>query len=438
VTLPSDRRSKAIDIAALFALKLAIGAWVLHLGFSHVSDDDFARTVIAQRFAHSPELDPSATSWLPLPFWIEGAAMAAMGRSLAVARAVAMLLSAAAVATPYLAMRTVGTPRAVAFIGTATAMALPWNAWLGVATVPEGWTGALVGASVIAMANDRARPWAAAGLLVASLSRYEAWPAAATLAILALARALRGSSLRRELPAIVIAAIGPLAWMAWNAHAHGSPFHFIARVTAFRHATFTADVPIRDKILGYPRTLVVETPEAAVLGMAGIFGLVASARLRARWRCAATACTVMLAFLIVGDVHDGAPTHHPARALSPLWWVLVGMGVDAVGAAIVSRSWSRNGRVAGACAAFTAAVSWCVSMPPRWADAPGRSDSERRDAQLARGIDLRDRGVDAADVTPCAFEHFALIAAWGEPERVRIAERSGGAVQSDCPRVVER
>lgn len=433
-----DRSSRAIDIAALVALKLAVGAWVLRLGFSHVSDDDFARTVISQRFAHVTRLDPSGTSWLPLPFWVEGTIMMAAGRTLAVARATAVTLSAAAVSAPYLAMRAVRAPRAVAFIGTATAMSLPWNAWLGVATVPEGWTGAVVGASVIAMASDRARPWAAAGILVASLSRYEAWPAAAVLVALSVARlAQGGTTLRRELPTTLLAAAGPLAWMAWNAHAHGSPLHFVSRVTAFRHAIGAADLPLRDKLLGYPRLLAAETPEVLALGIAGVLGVALSARLRARWRWAAIACAAILAFLIVGDVRDGAPTHHPARALSPLWWVLAGMGVDAVGAAIVSREWGRKARVAAACAAFTVGASWCASMPPRWADAPGLGAGERRDAQMARGLDLRDRGVQGADVTPCAFEHFALIAAWGEPERVRLGERSGGTTQGECPRVVE-
>ena len=57
---------------------------------------------------------------------------------------------------------------------------------------------------------------------------------------------------------------------------------------------------------------------------------------------------------------------------------------------------------------------------------------------MARGLDLRDRGVPSADVTPCAFEHFALIAAWGEPERVRIEDRSGNPMSDACPIVVER
>jgi hypothetical protein len=33
-----------------------------------VSDDDYARVVIAQRL--SLALDPSGTSWLPFPFWL--------------------------------------------------------------------------------------------------------------------------------------------------------------------------------------------------------------------------------------------------------------------------------------------------------------------------------------------------------------------------------
>ncbi len=46
---------------------------------------------------------------------------------------------------------------------------LPWSAWLGVATVPDGWTAALIAAGVIAMRTDGGRPWAAVALLAASL-----------------------------------------------------------------------------------------------------------------------------------------------------------------------------------------------------------------------------------------------------------------------------
>ncbi len=223
-----------MDIAVLIALKLVIGGYVLFAGFSHVSDDDYARTVIAQQFALTPRLDPSTTSWLPLPFWLVGAVMATTARSLTTARAVAVALGAASVALPYVAMRAVEMRRWPAVLATSVAMALPWNAWLGVATVPEGWVGALLAAAVVSMANDRARPWAAVALLVASLSRYEAWPACAVCVLrcawAALGRPADGrenrQNAKREMLWAAVAVAGPVLWMAWNARTHGSALHF--------------------------------------------------------------------------------------------------------------------------------------------------------------------------------------------------------------------
>jgi hypothetical protein len=430
----SPGRERALDALVLMVAKVAVGAWVLRQGFTHVSDDDYARTVIAEQLAHAPRLDPSGTSWLPLPFWVEGAVMMGAGRTLGVARAVAVVLGAASVAAPYLAMRVVGVRRAVALAATAMAMAMPWNAWLGVATVPEGWFGALVAGAGIAMGDEDARPWAAGALLAASLSRYEAWPVCALLVVLCVGRAVRGQRPGREIACALVAAAGPLAWMAWNAHAHGSPLHFVARVTTFRHTIGAADVPLADKLLGYPRALIVETPDVAVLGLVGLAGLVI-APLRARWRWALGASLAILVFLVWGDVHDGAPTHHPARALAATWWVLVGLGVDAV--VTLGGRLAAGGRNLVSAMAVLAGLAWCTWLPSRWADAPGRSEAERRDGPIARGLELRARDVAHVEVTPCAFEHFALLAAWGSPERATVLPRTGEPVTPECPLVVE-
>ncbi len=435
-----------LDIALLGALKLAIDACVLAAGFTHVSDDDYARTVIAEQFAHSAHLDPSGTSWLPLPFWIAGAVMAAGGRSLAVARTIAMVLGAASVAAPFAAMRVARVPRATAAVATVIGMALPWNAWLGVATVPEGWIAALVAGAVIAMVEERALPWAAAGLLAASLSRYEAWPACAVFALRCGHHAARG---RRDasgadatragfrLGCAVVALAGPAAWMTWNAHAHGSALHFITRVSTFRRTIGAADISVCEKLLDYPRALVFEMPEAAALGACGVAGLVASTALRRRWGWPAAACLAVLVFLLLGDLGDGAPTHHPARALGLLGWVLVGMGVDAMSTALRA-SFRRRVRVVAASAMGVTALAWLALLPSRWAAAPGRGDLERRDAQIARGLDLRASAVSTAEITPCEFEHFALIAAWGQPERARVNQRTRQPPTPDCPQVTTR
>src|SRR5262249_22967087 len=142
--------STARDVALLGALKIAVGAAVLWLGFRAVSDDDFARVVIAEQWAHAPKLDPSGTSWLPLPFWLNGAAMLALGRSVDVARAAALALGVGSMAAVYVAARWVTGRRDAAVLGALLCAVLPWSARLGVATVPELPTAAL---TVLAMAS---------------------------------------------------------------------------------------------------------------------------------------------------------------------------------------------------------------------------------------------------------------------------------------------
>lgn len=428
-----------IDVALLAVAKLAAGLFVLHIGFVQVSDDDYARTVISEQFAHAPKLDPSGTSWLPAPFWIAGTVMAVAGRSLAVSRAVSVALGALSVAAPYCAMRAIGVERTAALAAVAVTMLLPWNAWLGVAMVPEGWTGALAAAALIAMSDARARPWAAAALLVTSLSRYETWPACVLFSALCVVRGWRSPDRRdaaREMTCALVALAGPVAWMVWNAYAHGSVVHFLTRVRTFRRAVGASEMPFSDKLLGYPRALVEETPEVAGLAAIGALFFVLDARVRRRWGWTATAVLFIVAFLVVGDVRDGAPTHHPARALSPIWWVVVGLGADAI--ALARSSMRRPMRVALASALTASGITWGASLPLRWRASPGNTPWERRDAQLAAGRAMRARGVSRAEITPCAYEHFALLAAWGYPERAHVNPGLHLPPSADCPRVDEQ
>jgi hypothetical protein len=449
------RERRILDALALCVAKAALSIGVLYAGFTHISDDDYARTVIAEQFAHAPRLDPSGTSWLPAPFWLEGLVMMLVGRSLGVARALAVTLGAASVAAPYLAMRAAGMARAPAVVASAIAMAMPYGLWLGAATVPEGWTGALTAAALLAMSNQGSQPAAACALLGTSLSRYESWPACAVFAIFCARRAARESSRRRAVTLALVAVAGPGLWMAWNAHAHGNPLHFVERVTRFRHAIGAADIPLVDKLLGYPRSLLADTPEAGILGAMGVIGMGLHAPLRARWRWPAMAVAVVVAFLVAGDVGDGAPTHHPARALSAVWWIFAAIGVDAAFAALaglqrragqlddpsVAPRAAHGGVVPATLRALGAAAlasAWVLTVIVRAREPPGTSEAEHRELQIARGLDMRARAVASAAITPCAFEHFALVAAWGSPERATLNPRTGAAVTAACPGVEER
>src|SRR5689334_24994474 len=96
------------DLAWLAVLRLGVSAGVVLYGLIALSDDDYARVTIAQRFAASPRLDPSGTSWLPFPFWVMGAAMKVLDTSLDVARLVTGALSIGATWLLYAAGRAWG------------------------------------------------------------------------------------------------------------------------------------------------------------------------------------------------------------------------------------------------------------------------------------------------------------------------------------------
>lgn len=94
--------------------------------------------------------------------------------------------------------------------------------------------------------------------------------------------------------------------------------------------------------------------------------------------------------------------------------------------------------VIGAVASFV--VGWTGAMLDAWREYPARGTEERREVQIARGLQLRaTRGAEGTrvTVTPCAFEHFALIAAYGAPESVKIvAATTRRVVTTRCPEVL--
>jgi hypothetical protein len=353
--------------------------------------------------------------------------MAALGRSIAAGRALACLLGVASVGAPYVALRAMGVARAAALAGTILAMGTPWSAWTGVATVPEAPTTALIAAAAFACARPELLGWAAASALLATLSRYEAWPVAAVVAI--------ACAMRRNWSALAVAALGPVAWIAWNAYAHGDAMHFLERVAAFRRSSGGTSAAPAQKLLGYPIALVRGAPEIAALCA---FGALFIRKIRARWTWPLLCAAATVAFLVYGDVRDGAPTHHPERALLGVYWIAAALAADAMASALGAFRWRGTPRAPFVLAALWGAGAACAAHDVRvWNDHPGR-DGDDRTAQVARGLGLRARTPGRLEVVPCAYEHFALIAAFGAPERVDIAPPTGPPVTVLCPRVRER
>lgn len=465
----SERRSERPLVAATTASSLAVAidglavasvhalacVLVRRAGFDHVSDDDFARVTIAQAFAHAPKLDPTGTSWLPFPFWILGGGLAIVGRSLDSARALSVLTSSLAILVPFFALRTVTSSpdsrssRLRTIATTLFAYSTPWALWLGASTVPESVTASLAAGGAIGVLGAPAtrRTFAFAfALFAACLSRYEPWPIAAVVAITLGVRAARASSTspgrgaERELALVAaIVAAAPLLWMAWNAHAHDGPLHFFRRVSSYKRAIGDGSDDALAALALYPKLILSVRPEV-ILGGSVLGVLAARQKLLARsWLLILACALAQIVFLSYGNVRDGAPAHHPERALVGTLVLLAMFTADAAfRLAQTSRLGERAPGVltAGASALFVIAV--VDAMNPR--AMPAKSESEDRTTQIARGLELRGRHFGKGArvvVTPCAYEHFALIAAFGRPEDVEIKPSAHAPVTSECPDLSE-
>src|SRR6185503_6603773 len=99
------------DLLVVAGAKAIVSSAVLASGFRAISDDDYARVAIAERFATHPTLDPSGTSWLPAPFWLNGIVMLPLGRSLDVARGTAFTLGLSSALLIHVSARWLGVSR---------------------------------------------------------------------------------------------------------------------------------------------------------------------------------------------------------------------------------------------------------------------------------------------------------------------------------------
>lgn len=412
----SARHGAPIDAAGVLVAKGLVASLTLALGFHALSDDDFARVVIAQRWAEAPSLDPSGTSWLPLPFWLSGAAHGVFGMSFDVARSTAIQLGALGALLVWRAALLCTESRAAALVGALIAVVFPYSAWLSVATVPEGWTAAL-GVYALATQVPRAslgeRVAGAFALMAATLSRYEAWSLVPVFAALSLLRARREGA--RELWPVALALLGPLAWLVHGALHHGSATFFVARVAAYRRALGDDATPLALRLLRQPWAVIRAEPELVSATIVVVLGAARAARSLswARWRPLGLGALALLAFLTVGDLRDGAPTHHGERAVLLIW---LGAALLLGDAAVSLVGASRGARLVTGALALAACVIATTVVRPWYA---------RRDAFVDRRAELAAGAAARAAVGPTArlavdaddFGFFATIAGWGAPSR---------------------
>lgn len=353
------------------ALALVLRAAAMGLakctGFVAISDDDYARVAIAQSFAFEPRWDASGSSWLPLPFWLTGGVMRLSTTAWHTAEVLAWVTSCCSVLLFMWCAHAVGLRRFCWGSSGCLFAVLPHAVWLGTAVVPEGYAAVLALAGVCTYyAPLPHRVFGVLCLLLATLSRYEAWPVAFTVAAAYAWRAIRqseppqtskppqtseptqatepaktaidGPEVARggRLVNVALAGLcvaGPLGWMVHGLLTHGDGLFFVKRVVDYRAALGVSPKTWLAVLSNYPAALATCEPVLTVLAL--VSGALAYARLRTRRAPIVQdrvvhhrplllgAAALGLVFLIWGDVSDGAPTHHPERALLTIWLLVL-------------------------------------------------------------------------------------------------------------------
>ncbi len=326
-------RAWAFDLCAVFFLQIFLSAWFRYEGFHGISDDDYARVVIAQQFAAAPTGDPSGTSWLPAPFIFLGTMLRLTAPSLDMARLFSVLLSGVSSCLLYSAARLLIANRRIAVFATIFALALPYSLYLSAATVPEYPTAcALVFASTTLLCsqnNPGRRLLGSFALFLACASRYEAWPAALAFAsITALdlhSSRKRASASPLLLASLIVSCAFPLLWIYHGVLHHENAFFFVNRVVDYKRALGAGSTGFSEALSLYPQGLIYGEPEVMFGLFLGVLSISkarlagrTSVRLRGLMRPWLVLSTLLI-FLILGAVRDGAPTHHAERALVSLW-----------------------------------------------------------------------------------------------------------------------
>ena len=404
---------RARDIAWLGTVRALAGMAAYLSGFRALSDDEYARISIAQRFAEAPSLDPSGTSWLPLPFWVYGSALRVFGTDLAVARATAIALGITATLVVYVAARVLGGSRPGGLLAAALSALVPYSALLGIAAVPEVPCAALIllGAATLAREEPELRVVGGLALSAACLSRYEAWPVAATFAVFSVWGARKHWQLA---VGGAIALLGPALWLFLGHAEHGDALFFVTRVASYRRALGPAAAgPLALRLLEYPGLLVRAEPELCglLLAVLGVAWRVWDRDQLGAYRRAALALAALLLFLIFGSVRDGVPTHHAARVLLPLWFfacAVCGHGL----AQIMART---SGRSRTALLAVAAAAT-LIGLLARPYLLPKEQFAERQ-LELAAGREAKRRGVSRLAIDTIDYGYLAVQAAFGSQTR---------------------
>jgi hypothetical protein len=200
---------------------------------------------------------------------------------------------------------------------------------------------------------------------------------------------------------------GPVAWLLHGLVHHGDATFFVKKVAAYRQAIGASPTHTFEALTAFPLRLVRCEPELAGATLVLLFTWVVAVRRGPRRALlSALAVLAVVPFLVLGDLRDGAPTHHSERALLPVW---LGFALFLASAPRwLPRPWWRGTGLAVAAAVLLGAYP----LRPWYARLDDFID---RRAEVAIGAEARRLGAERLLIASYDFGYFAVMVGAGGP-----------------------
>jgi hypothetical protein len=271
----------ALGVAAIVLARLGASLVARWTGFLEYNADGYARTVHAAEWAAAPRLEIGV--WLPLQFWLTGAALwlwPDVSVTPLVINGLASLASALLLAG--IAGRLHGLAAGV--VTGLLAAIFPWSVWFGLSGLAEALFSLAVAAAGLgltlwltapqpdASTRDPRGLWLAGlALLAATMLRYEGWFYAVSLALVVLVWATSAERRRpRTLTPLALPFLFPAAWIIGSAAQYGDPFAFARLTSDITAAEGThQDLSQLDRLLFYPVFAAILAWPVVALAAAG-------------------------------------------------------------------------------------------------------------------------------------------------------------------------